>query len=339
MKVDVQRDPSAIPKVAEIYSGDRRSLRHDAGLAEQRPHAPGCQDRCSDVEPPREGIGQGIDDHRRRWPRGGLADPAHAERVVVGGEVEVLHEERRHLVGAGNGIVHQRARQELAVVAVDDVLAERDPETLGEAADGLPVDDHRVDLAAAVVHDDVAENGETPRLDVDLHDRRVDAARPGHRGQRIELRGPEARPTKLDEASIAEGSPRQVAQRDRARRRSDHEGLPALEADIGRGAFEQACGHPARRGLHRGRRVGHGVPRVDRDATGAGPVAVGHERGVAPAHVDVLEPGPEVLRADLGEHGLVALARAGDADEHGNPSVLVDLHRGPFAGIHAAARL
>src|SRR5207249_5898202 len=66
------------------------------------------------------------------------------------------------------------------------------------------------------------------------------------------------------------------------------------------------------------------------------PVAEGHQRGVAAADADVVERGAEILRAHLGEHGLVALTRARHADEHLDVTAIVDLDGRPLAGTHAA---
>jgi hypothetical protein len=56
------------------------------------------------------------------------------------------------------------------------------PSPWAKPPDDLPVDDHRIELAAAVVHDRVAQDRELAGLGVDLDDRRVHAARPRHVG-------------------------------------------------------------------------------------------------------------------------------------------------------------
>ena len=79
----------------------------------------------------------------------------------------------------GHGVVEHRARQELAVVAVDRALPERLPDALGDPAVELAVDDHRVDLPADVVDGDIAHEIDLARLLVDLDDRDMGAERPG----------------------------------------------------------------------------------------------------------------------------------------------------------------
>ena len=57
----------------------------------------------------------------------------------------------------GHHVVHQRARQQLALAVVDDVLEQPAAHPLGNAAVDLALDDHRVDDLAAVVGHDVAQ--------------------------------------------------------------------------------------------------------------------------------------------------------------------------------------
>src|SRR5262249_41194716 len=63
------------------------------------------------------------------------------------------------------------------------------------------------------------------------------------------------------------------------------------------------------------------------------------QRRIAPAYPHIVETRAEILRAHLSEHGFMALARVRDADEHLDVPLLVDLHGGPLARTHAAARL
>src|SRR5437867_913645 len=156
------------------------SSSSDSSFSEQRVDPVRRQHRIRDVEASLERVRNRVGDRRGRRPGGALADPAHAERVVVGREAQVLDDERRHVLRPRDRVVHQRVREELAVVAVDDVLAEHDAQALGEAAHDLAVDDHRMELAAAVVHDRVTEDRDAAGLDVDLDRRCVHAARPRH---------------------------------------------------------------------------------------------------------------------------------------------------------------
>src|SRR5712692_5777371 len=176
-------------------------------------------------------------------------------------------------------------------------------------------------------------------LRIDLDGRRVDAARPRHGRRGPELRRPESGRPLLDQAFVAERGASEVAERDRAGRGADHERAAVLEAHVLQRALEQPRGHATGLLLHGDRGDHHRVAGVDRDPASAGAVAVREQRGVAAAHAHVVEAGAEVLGAHLGEHGLVALARVRDADEHLDVALLVDLHRRPLARTHAAARL
>ena len=71
--------------------------------------------------------------------------------VVAGTGVDRVLE-RRHVVGARHGVVHERAGDELpAASVVDRVLHHRLAEALRDRAVGLALDDHRVERVAAIV--------------------------------------------------------------------------------------------------------------------------------------------------------------------------------------------
>ena len=72
----------------------------------------------------------------------------------------------------------KRAGQQVAVLVVDRLLAERLRDALRDAAVHLAVDDHRVDHVADVVDRDVAGEVDGAGLGVDLDDGDVAAGRP-----------------------------------------------------------------------------------------------------------------------------------------------------------------
>ena len=78
--------------------------------------------------------------------------------------------ERGEEVGLRDGVVHHRARHELAAFVVGAVLPERLCDALGDAPVYLAVDDHRVDHLADVVDRDVALERHLAGLGVDVHD-------------------------------------------------------------------------------------------------------------------------------------------------------------------------
>src|SRR6185369_9875323 len=67
------------------------------------------------------------------------------------------HGNGRQVVGAGNGVVHEAAGEELAALAVDDGLHEPGADGLHGAALQLCLDDHRIDGTAGVVDHGIAE--------------------------------------------------------------------------------------------------------------------------------------------------------------------------------------
>src|SRR5207245_2378579 len=71
---------------------------------------------------------------------------------------------RRHVVRLRQRVVHQRRREELAVVAVDDAFEQRLADPLGDGAVDLTLDDQRVDDGAAVLDEAVAPESDAPRL-------------------------------------------------------------------------------------------------------------------------------------------------------------------------------
>src|SRR3990170_4678191 len=71
----------------------------------------------------------GVDDGGRDADAAGLAHALGPERVARRGRAGLLDQDVRHLVGARNRVVHERAGQELAVTVVDHRLEERLPQT------------------------------------------------------------------------------------------------------------------------------------------------------------------------------------------------------------------
>src|SRR3954471_2933190 len=119
--------------------------------------------------------GQRIDDRvdhgGRDADRAALADALDAERVVGARGDVVADLEVRQVGRARHAVVHERSGGQLALGVVADLLVQRLADALGEAAVGLPVDDHRVDDRADVVGDrdldDLGDAGLGVDLDLD----------------------------------------------------------------------------------------------------------------------------------------------------------------------------
>ena len=115
--------------------------------------------------------------------RAGLADALDAQRVDRRGRLGVVELEARQPGGEGQGVVHQRAGEELAVLVELGALVERLADALDGAAVHLPGDQQRADDPAAVVHRDHALQRDVARLAVDLDDGDVGAERQGEVGR------------------------------------------------------------------------------------------------------------------------------------------------------------
>jgi len=61
-----------------------------------------------------------------------------------------------HLVRRRQEIVHETLREKLAVLVIGELLVERGPDAMGDAAHGHAAHDLRIDHRAAVVADEVA---------------------------------------------------------------------------------------------------------------------------------------------------------------------------------------
>src|ERR1700682_1013718 len=94
----------------------------------------------------RECVHDSADDGWWRTETPGLPRTLGAERVGWRrrGLVD-LEREARHVVGTRQRIVHQRGRQELASIVIDNGFTESLGNALGNAAVELPMDDHWMD--------------------------------------------------------------------------------------------------------------------------------------------------------------------------------------------------
>ena len=121
-----------------------------------------CCSRTSDAER-RERVLDRVHDRRGRHDHPALADAAEVDVGVVSDGLDVVDLDVRDVGRRRQQVVHERAGEELAVVAVRGVLEQHRPDPLRHAAADLALDDRRVDGDAAVLDHDVA---------LDLHDAR-----------------------------------------------------------------------------------------------------------------------------------------------------------------------
>ena len=115
----------------------------------------------------RERVHRRVDHRGRHRDAAGLAEALGAERVAGRRGVHLLDQQRGHVGRARDRVVHERARQALAVGIVDDGLHQGLAQALGQRAVELPFRQERVDDGARVVHPDERLEVEHPRLRLD----------------------------------------------------------------------------------------------------------------------------------------------------------------------------
>ena len=108
-------------------------------------------------------VGDGVDHGGGRADRAGLAAALDAERIARAQRRGVVQLERRQVVGARHGVVHERRGHELAVAVVDRAFEQRLADALREAAMDLALDDHRVDQPAEIVGRDEVDEARSCR--------------------------------------------------------------------------------------------------------------------------------------------------------------------------------
>ena len=111
-----------------------------------------------------------------------IIPPSPTPRKFTSGSSSTLSTWWISMLGTVGGrrqqVVHERPREELAVVAVGRLLEQHGADRLGDAAADLALDDRRVDGQAAVLDHHVALDLDDAGLDVDLDEAAVRAAGP-----------------------------------------------------------------------------------------------------------------------------------------------------------------
>src|SRR5207247_4760728 len=114
-----------------------------------------------------------------------------------------------------HGVFDQRCAARLSALLVHDLLAERAPDALSDAAVDLSLDDERVDQSARVAHGDVVDDLDAPGLAFHGHDGDMESAGEGRSRREEIVRGfqPWAHPVRQRRAGrarrseLAEGEP------------------------------------------------------------------------------------------------------------------------------------
>jgi hypothetical protein len=96
---------------------------------------------------------------------------------------------RWHLARGRDGIIGKAGRQELTGGVVDYLFVEGRPDTLGDRAVNLAVDDHRIDHVAAILGDNIAVEVHFVGLRINLQRHEAELKRhqlrSSHRGRQL----------------------------------------------------------------------------------------------------------------------------------------------------------
>ena len=216
--------------------------------------------------------------------------------------------ERRQVVGARQGVVHERSRHHLARAGiVDGVLEQRLADPLGHRAVRLAGGDHGIDQDAVIVDRGVARQGDPAGLAVDL-----DLDDMGAVGEGQVLAGPGM--VGVERLALFPPERRHLHQADGAVGAGDDEAAVG-EADVGLGRLERIGGERRALGDDLVRRAPHRRAAHVGGARAAMTAARHDQVGVALAQPDALVGHAQPMGEDLREGRLVTLAdmlRAGD---------------------------
>src|SRR5215831_10843178 len=264
----------------------------------------------------RERVEHRVDDDRQRADGPCLARPLRAEEVQRRRRGVRADLERAQIIGARHAVVHERRREELPrLPVVDDLLHQRLPRALRDAAVDLTLERQRIDHRADVVDHDVRGQPDLARLGIDLDLADVTACRVGERRRRVRPGLVEAGFDAGRQPLDAERRFRHLLERHRAVG-TGHDEPPRSELHVGLGGLEQMGRDPlpfddqlVRRDPERGAADRHRARAERTDAER-------HPVGVAVHVPDVVRMEPEALMDELLEHRFVPLPLALRAQEH-----------------------
>ena len=120
--------------------------------------------------------------HRGRGADGAALAHALVATGAGAGRLDVAVLDGRDLDRRRHEVVHERGGERVAVLVDGEVLVERVPDALRDAARDLPLDDVGVDHRAAVLAHDVAEELHLAGVDVDLAGADVGGVHPDRAG-------------------------------------------------------------------------------------------------------------------------------------------------------------
>src|SRR5262245_16720221 len=115
-----------------------------------------------------ERVDDSVDHDRERRRRAAFAAGAHAQRIVRRWHLADLGGKREKIARPRDGVVHERAREQLGAVAVvDAALVQGLADALRDRAMGLTMQDAGIDGAADVVDGGISDDLDRPQFEVD----------------------------------------------------------------------------------------------------------------------------------------------------------------------------
>ena len=273
----------------------------------------------------REGIDHRVHDGRRHADVAGLAESLGAERVALRRGMHVVDLGVRHVVGARQRVVHQRARQHVAL-GVEANGLERDlAPRLRERAVELTIGEQRVDDGAGVVDPHEPLEREHAGLALDTHGRHDRATAPHLVLRRQHVRGLEPGLFARRERTVP-GHSRDVRPAHEAIRNAGDREAARAQPHVGGVRLEQMRGEPPRLRDDGVGRVSQRAAAERGAAAAEGPDAGRNDVGIAVTDVDRLGLETQAIGHDLREHGLVPLAVCARAGGRGRAPVGLDPH-------------
>src|SRR5258706_14522797 len=274
-----------------------------------------------------------IDDGRRRAYGGRLADTLRPERMVRRRRGRLVGLPRRRLHRGRQQIIHETALLDVAIIVVRDRLEQRRRHAHRQPAVNLPLDDHRVDDVAAVVHRHEAANFHLAGAAVQIHD--ADVGAEGERQVRRIVVVHRLQSGLHALRVVRVGGERYLLHGDGAAGRALDLEFVVRPLDVVFTRFEQVRGDVLSlvadlAGGHGGGGAGCGCA-----AAGIGAQAVRRGVGVAVLDGDVLDRQPQLFGHDLREGGLVALPLGLHANAHDGRASWMDADLGAIEHLDA----
>ena len=246
------------------------------------------------------------------------------------GDTWLISSMRGSSVAVGSRYSAKLVRDRLRGLVVLHPLEQRIADAVHDAARDLALDDHRVDLPAAVAHDHIAQDPHRAggRIDLDLHRVRGVAVgeAAGHEvGGLLQPRLSRLQPLGQRVAGDAGRLARNVAEPDRHVAASTRTSPSSSSSCFDRRPEQPGC-DPQCRLAHALCGNVHGVAGVDGLPAGEPAVTHRHVGGIAGDHLDVRRRDVELVGGDLGQHGGGALAHRGGAGRHRDTARPADAH-------------